>query len=98
MKKMKFEFEIEHLILLFLIIFPFILISSLKNAKLAADIRKEQISHVADVTEETTFTTQNQKEANQLIEEIQKNRKEIVKMDVYKTSRKSNPTIKITYK
>ena len=98
MKKMKYEYEPEHLILLFLLIFPFILISSVKNANHEAQIRKEQISHVANVTEETTFTTKNQKEANQLIEEIKKNDKEIVKIDVYKNNRNSNPIIKITYK
>ena len=96
---MKFEFEIEHLILLFLIILPFILISSIKNANHEAQIRKEQIANVSKVTEETTFTTKDQKEANQLIEEIQKNGKEIVKMDVFKSDKSTvHPTIKITYK
>ena len=99
MKKMKFEFKLEYLVLLFLLSFPFILISSIKNANNEAQIRQEQILHVANVTEETTFTTKDQKEANQLIKEIQKNDKEIVKIDVFKSDKSTvHPTIKITYK
>ena len=63
--------------------------------------RKNQITQVSNVQEETVFETTNQEEANQLISEIQNNNKKIIKIEV----KKQNPgikntaiIIKITYK
>lgn len=62
--------------------------------------RQEQLANVENVTEETTFKTTDQDEANKLIEEIQNNGKKIVKLDVKKLNSQNKNTpivIKITY-
>ena len=93
------KFKIEYLLLLALFSYPFFLILPVVNNKIENQDRNEQISHVADVTEETTFTTTNQEELNQLIQEIQKNGKQIIKIDIEDGAISKMPTtIKITYK
>lgn len=82
------KFKIEYLLLLFLFSFPFLLILPVENNQKETQTRKEQISQVADDTEETTLTTVDKEEFNQLIQEIQfnqliqeiqKNNKQIIK-------------------
>lgn len=46
--------------------------------------RQNQITQVANVEEETIFETKSQDEANQLIAEIQKHNKRIVKIEFFK--------------
>lgn len=59
--------------------------------------RKNQIEQVANIKEETKFETTSQEEANQLITEIQKNNKKIVKIEVRKfNSQNKNTPIVIT--
>ena len=62
--------------------------------------RENQIAHVADVTEETVFTTREGNEVNRLITEINKAGKQIIKMDVSKENSSKNSALiyKITYK
>ena len=63
--------------------------------------RKNQITQVSNVQEETVFETTNQEEANQLISEIQNNNKKIVKLKVRKrnSNQKDTPiVITITYR
>ena len=85
--KNRMKFKIEYL-LLFLFIFPFFLILPVENNQKEIQDSKEQISQVADVVEETTLTTTDKEEFNQLIQEIQfnqliqeiqKNNKQIIK-------------------
>lgn len=62
--------------------------------------RLEQLTKVADVEEETTFETKSQDEANQLISEIQKYNKRIVKIEFYKdrqNDKTAKAVVKITY-
>lgn len=62
--------------------------------------RKNQITQVSNVQEETVFETTSQEEANQLISEIQNNNKKIVKIEVRKrnSNQKGTPiVITITY-
>ena len=62
--------------------------------------RKNQITQVSNVQEETVFETTSQEEANQLISEIQNNNKKIVKIEVRKrnSNQKDTPiVITITY-
>ena len=62
--------------------------------------RKNQITQVSNVQEETVFETKSQDEANQLISEIQNNNKKIVKIEVRKrnSNQKDTPiVITITY-
>lgn len=59
-----------------------------------------QIQQVANVEEETIFETTSQEEANQLITEIQENKKKIIKIEVHKLNSQIKNTpivIKITY-
>lgn len=62
--------------------------------------RKNQIAHVADVTEETVFTTREGDEVNSLITEINKAGKQIIKLEVRKENNSKNTALiyKITYK
>ena len=62
--------------------------------------RENQIAHVADVTEETVFTTREGNEVNRLITEINKAGKQIIKLDVRKENNSKNSALiyKITYK
>ncbi len=62
--------------------------------------RENQIAHVADVTEETVFTTREGDEVNKLITEINKAGKQIIKLDVRKENNSKNSALiyKITYK
>lgn len=62
--------------------------------------RKNQITHVADVTEETVFTTREGDEVNSLITEINKAGKQIIKLEVRKENNSKNTALiyKITYK
>ena len=67
------------------------------NERIEENINKQkanqaQIAQVVNVQNETSFETTNQDEANELISEIQKNNKKIIKIDV----RKLNPQIKNT--
>ena len=67
------------------------------NERIEENINKQkanqaQIAQVVNVQNETTFETTNQDEANELISEIQKNNKKIIKIDVHKL----NPQIKNT--
>lgn len=67
------------------------------NQRIEENLNKQkanqiQIEQVANVKEETTFETTSQEEANQLITEIQENKKKIVKIEV----RKQNSQIKNT--
>ena len=67
------------------------------NQRIEENLNKQkanqiQIEQVANVKEETTFETTSQEEANQLITEIQENKKKIVKIEV----RKQNSQIKHT--
>ena len=62
--------------------------------------RLEQLTKVADVEEETVFETKSQDEANQLISEIQKYNKRIVKIEFYKdrqNDKTAKAVVKITY-
>lgn len=62
--------------------------------------RQEQLSNVENVTEETTFETTDNDEANKLIEKIQNAGKKIVKLEVNKLNSQNKNTpivIKITY-
>ena len=62
--------------------------------------RQEQLSNVENVTEETTFETTDNDEANKLIEKIQNVGKKIVKLEVNKLNSQNKNTpivIKITY-
>ena len=62
--------------------------------------RKNQITQVSNVQEETIFETTSQEEANQLISEIQNNNKKIVKIEIRKrnSNQKDTPiVITITY-
>ena len=59
-----------------------------------------QIQQVANVEEETIFETTSQEEANQLITEIQENKKKIIKIELHKLNSQIKNTpivIKITY-
>lgn len=72
------------------------------NAEAEAEsrARQEQIANVNSVSEETTFETTNQEEANQLISEIQNSGKKIVKPEVKKQNEQNKNTpivITITY-
>jgi len=72
------------------------------NAEAEAEsrARQEQIANVNSVSEETTFETTNQEEANQLISEIQNSGKKIVKLEVKKQNEQNKNTpivITITY-
>lgn len=62
--------------------------------------RENQIAHVADVTEETVFTTREGDEVNSLITEINKAGKQIIKLEVRKENNSKNTALiyKITYK
>lgn len=62
--------------------------------------RKNQIAHVADVTEETVFTTREGDEVNSLITEINKAGKQIIKLEIRKENNSKNTALiyKITYK
>lgn len=62
--------------------------------------RQEQLANVENVTEETTFETTDNDEANKLIEKIQNAGKKIVKLEVNKLNSQNKNTpivIKITY-
>jgi hypothetical protein len=62
--------------------------------------RQKKIANVKDVSQETTFETTSQEEANQLISEIQNSGKKIVKLEVKKQNDQNKNTpivIKITY-
>ena len=72
------------------------------NAEAEAEsrARQEQIANVNSVSEETTFETTNQEEANQLISEIQNSGKKIVRLEVKKQNDQNKNTpivITITY-
>ena len=63
-------------------------------------IQQLQLENIASSTEETTISTEDQEYANQVISEIQKNNKKIIKLEVYKkyAYQKITPiVIKITY-
>ena len=64
------------------------------NAEAEAEsrARQEQIANVNSVSEETTFETTNQEEANQLISEIQNSGKKIVKLEVKKQNDQNKNT------
>ena len=74
-------------------------LGSVKN-DLELQNRENQIAHVADVTEETVFTTREGDEVNRLITEINKAGKQIIKLDVRKENNSKNSALiyKITYK
>ena len=55
--------------------------------------RKNQIAHVADVTEETVFTTREGDEVNSLITEINKAGKQIIKLEVRKENNSKNTAL-----
>ena len=55
--------------------------------------RENQIAHVADVTEETVFTTREGNEVNRLITEINKAGKQIIKLDVRKENSSKNSAL-----
>lgn len=62
--------------------------------------RQNQITQVANVEEETIFETKSQDEANQLITEIQKHNKRIVKIEFFKDQenyKQAKAVLKITY-
>ena len=95
-------------IILFSIFFMSIMLSGLikginkLNAEAEAErhARQEQIANVKDVSQETTFQTTSQEEANQLISEIQNSGKKIVKLEVKKQNDQNKNTpivIKIIY-
>lgn len=94
--------------ILFSIFFMSIMLSGLLkgisklNAEAEAErhARQEQIANVKDVSQETTFETTSQEEANQLISEIQNSGKKIVKLEVKKQNDQNKNTpivIKIVY-
>lgn len=94
--------------ILFSIFFMSIMLSGLikginkLNAEAEAErhARQEQIANVKYVSQETTFQTTSQEEANQLISEIQNSGKKIVKLEVKKQNDQNKNTpivIKITY-
>lgn len=62
--------------------------------------RQGQIEHVADVNEETVFETSEPDEVDQLINEINKSGKQIVKLNVRKENNSKNTALiyTITYK
>lgn len=62
--------------------------------------RQNQITQVANVEEETIFETKSQDEANQLIAEIQKHNKRIVKIEFFKDQenyKQAKAVLRITY-
>ncbi len=62
--------------------------------------RLEQLTKVANVEEETIFETKSQDEANQLIAEIQKHNKRIVKIEFFKdleNYKQAKAVLRITY-
>ena len=62
--------------------------------------RQNQITQVANVEEETIFETKSQDEANQLIAEIQKHNKRIVKIEFFKDRenyKQAKAVLRITY-
>lgn len=62
--------------------------------------RQNQITQVANVEEETIFETKSQDEANQLIAEIQKHNKRIVKIEFFKVReiyKQAKAVLRITY-
>lgn len=62
--------------------------------------RQNQITQVANVEEETIFETKSQDEANQLIAEIQKHNKRIVKIEFFKDQenyKQAKTVLRITY-
>ena len=94
--------------IIFSIFFMYIIVSGLVkgisklNAEAEAErhARQEQIANVKDISSETTFETTDQKEANQLISEIQNSGKKIVKLEVKKQNDQNKNTpivITITY-
>lgn len=94
--------------ILFSIFFMSIMLSGLLrgisklNAEAEAErhARQEQIANVKDVSQETTFQTTSQEEANKLISEIQNSGKKIVKLEVKKQNDQNKNTpivIKIVY-
>lgn len=64
------------------------------NAQAEAErhARQEQLANVKDVSQETTFETTSQEEANQLISEIQNSGKKIVKLEVKKQNDQNKNT------
>lgn len=62
--------------------------------------RQYQIEHVAEVNEETVFKTSEPDEVDQLINEINKSGKQIVKLKVRKENNRKNAALiyTITYK
>ena len=61
---------------------------------------QNQITQVANVEEETIFETKSQDEANQLIAEIQKHNKRIVKIEFFKDQenyKQAKAVLRITY-
>ena len=69
-----------------------------KDAEMAN--RQYQIEHVADITEETVFKKSEPDEVDQLINEINKSGKQIVKLKVRKENNSKNTALiyTITYK
>lgn len=96
MKNKVKKFATISLILIFVVLMLVAIVQQ-ANERIEEKINKQkanqaQIEQVMNVQEETTFETTNQDEANELISEIQKNNKKIIKIDV----RKLNPQIKNT--
>jgi hypothetical protein len=92
---MKTALKVSAIIILAITIVTMLVLSVLNaQEQYKAEViqRQNQIEQVANITEETVFETTNQDEANELISEIQKNNKKIIKIDV----RKLNPQIKNT--